>query len=278
MYVPTAYIINALNLLQETDARYKASKNKRLMVEMTLIKLCYLGNAIKLAGDEDDGITDVKKKSVKPVAQYVKPEPVSVPKAEIAPKEIATPKTIVDKTEPKPENKTEVIEKTGKPDVANVLGGLSQFRKSIKAETKQEKQEEETEEFSADTYPSINSSAFIDAVKKLDSFLTEQKKYLLKPLMLQFPPRLNDSKKIEIAVSSEVNYTKLIEEKDFIAEYFRKTLGVEKVWLEVKLNKEQKIQEAVATKPYSATDRFKYLVAKNSKLQELRDKLKLDIE
>jgi len=37
-----AFLLNALNLLNEADERYKSSRNPRLLIELTLIKLCHL--------------------------------------------------------------------------------------------------------------------------------------------------------------------------------------------------------------------------------------------
>jgi len=48
---PAAYLISALNVLNETEINYKAARNKRLHVELALIKLCYLQQAIELASD-----------------------------------------------------------------------------------------------------------------------------------------------------------------------------------------------------------------------------------
>jgi DNA polymerase-3 subunit gamma/tau len=62
-----AFIISALNILNETTVNYKAARNKRLHVELSLIKLTYLQQAIELTSGEGSG----KKKlidSVKPVA------------------------------------------------------------------------------------------------------------------------------------------------------------------------------------------------------------------
>lgn len=62
-----AYIISALNVLNETAIHYKAARNKRLHIELALIKLTYLQQALELTGAEGAG----KKKlidSVKPVA------------------------------------------------------------------------------------------------------------------------------------------------------------------------------------------------------------------
>ncbi len=59
-----AWLISALNILSEAEINYKQSRNKKLHVELTLIKLCYLQQAIELV-NTDNEIT--KKKQVESV-------------------------------------------------------------------------------------------------------------------------------------------------------------------------------------------------------------------
>ncbi|MCG2616469.1 DNA polymerase III subunit gamma/tau [Terrimonas sp. NA20] len=73
-YVDTAkkvsapILISTLNILNEAEINFKAARNKRLHVELVLIKLCYLQQAINLSADS----TGLSKKklieSAKPVA------------------------------------------------------------------------------------------------------------------------------------------------------------------------------------------------------------------
>ncbi|HEY4156341.1 MAG TPA: DNA polymerase III subunit gamma/tau [Puia sp.] len=65
--ISAGYLISALNVLNDSELRYKAARNKRLHVELALIKLSYLGQALHLL---DDGTADKKKAgdAVKPVA------------------------------------------------------------------------------------------------------------------------------------------------------------------------------------------------------------------
>jgi DNA polymerase III subunit gamma/tau len=66
--IPVAWIISALNVLNDTSINYKAARNKRLHVELALIKLTYLHQALELSAS---GEAVVKKKIVetaKPVA------------------------------------------------------------------------------------------------------------------------------------------------------------------------------------------------------------------
>ena len=56
-YISTAkniapgFLISALNVINEAEINYKAARNKRLHVELVLIKLCYLQQAIELTSD-----------------------------------------------------------------------------------------------------------------------------------------------------------------------------------------------------------------------------------
>ncbi|MCP9752169.1 DNA polymerase III subunit gamma/tau [Ferruginibacter sp. HRS2-29] len=64
----TAWMLSALNLLTDSNIGYKQARNKKLFVEMTLIKLSYLQQALEISAG-DGGIS--KKKltdSAKPVA------------------------------------------------------------------------------------------------------------------------------------------------------------------------------------------------------------------
>jgi DNA polymerase-3 subunit gamma/tau len=47
--INTAYLISALNILNEAEINYKMARNKRLHVELALIKLSFLQQAIDLA-------------------------------------------------------------------------------------------------------------------------------------------------------------------------------------------------------------------------------------
>lgn len=57
--VETAYLISTLNILNEAEINYKMARNKRLHVELTLIKLNFLQQAIQLTTEDT---TLVKKK------------------------------------------------------------------------------------------------------------------------------------------------------------------------------------------------------------------------
>ena len=82
--VSGAVLISALNILNETEINYKAARNKRLHVELALIKLCYLQQAIELVAE---GTTISKKKLVdgaKPVAfRHISPLEIKSEKSKV---------------------------------------------------------------------------------------------------------------------------------------------------------------------------------------------------
>ena len=73
-----SYLVSALNILNEAEINYKMARNKRLHVELTLIKLNFLQEAIELASENG---SIVKKKRIDgPVAIRTK----SIPSTQIA--------------------------------------------------------------------------------------------------------------------------------------------------------------------------------------------------
>ncbi|MCK7557649.1 DNA polymerase III subunit gamma/tau [Chitinophaga sedimenti] len=53
--VSPQYLVTALHLLNETEINYRMARNKRLHVEMALIKLCYLQQAVNLVSNDQNG-------------------------------------------------------------------------------------------------------------------------------------------------------------------------------------------------------------------------------
>jgi DNA polymerase-3 subunit gamma/tau len=50
--ISPAFIVSALNILNEAEINYKQARNKRLHVELTIIKLSYLQQALELVNNE----------------------------------------------------------------------------------------------------------------------------------------------------------------------------------------------------------------------------------
>ncbi|MEO6636764.1 MAG: DNA polymerase III subunit gamma/tau, partial [Ginsengibacter sp.] len=66
--VDGALLLAALNVLNEAEINYRQARNKRLHVELAVIKLCYLSQAMELVYDGREVSSKKQLESVKPVA------------------------------------------------------------------------------------------------------------------------------------------------------------------------------------------------------------------
>ncbi len=124
-----SYLISALNLLSESELNYKAARNKRLHVELALIKLAYLNQALHLSQD----FTDKKKgtEQVKPVAyRIIQPIEIKERKQTIS-EQVKNSK--IPQSEVRPESGPKlIIEKPKQPVPSNTsLGALSKIRQEV---------------------------------------------------------------------------------------------------------------------------------------------------
>ncbi|MEO6134241.1 MAG: DNA polymerase III subunit gamma/tau [Ginsengibacter sp.] len=62
-----AWLISALNILNDSEIHFRQAKNKRLHVELTFIKLCYLAQALMLVNDDGKSEKKNQLESIKPV-------------------------------------------------------------------------------------------------------------------------------------------------------------------------------------------------------------------
>ena len=110
------YLVSALNILGEAEISYRTARNKRLHVELTLIKLCYLAQALQLAstgaGLDKKKVVEAAKpvafKAIQPVLSKPAPAeekaPLSLPpQPTVAAKPVSEAKLII---ETQPEKKT----------------------------------------------------------------------------------------------------------------------------------------------------------------------------
>lgn len=76
--ISASFLLSGLNILNSTDVNYRASKNKRLHVELALMKLCYVHSAVSTlsSGSMEKKTPDLNEKrpnaAIKPIATAVK--------------------------------------------------------------------------------------------------------------------------------------------------------------------------------------------------------------
>ncbi len=107
------FLINALDICTTVDLNYKSSSNKRLLVELNLMKLCKLNHPLPTLTAPTESAPAVKKAAPK---VEVKEEKTAPKPQEPQAKVVAEPKVTEPKTEPTPEPKAveakPIVEKT----------------------------------------------------------------------------------------------------------------------------------------------------------------------
>jgi DNA polymerase III subunit gamma/tau len=152
-----AFLISALNILNEAEMGYKAARNKRLHVELAIIKLCYLQQALELSTDSNglskkklvDAAKPVAFRNIQPIelrsSMYdIRQSDNRTPKQE-AKLIIETPNLPAGKTGKKPELVLSVVEEAEetpnrKPQTPNPkLTALNKIRSQYKSASNSDK-------------------------------------------------------------------------------------------------------------------------------------------
>jgi DNA polymerase-3 subunit gamma/tau len=103
--ISAGYLVSALNILNETEINFKAARNKRLHVELALIRLTYLMQALELSTGTE-GLNKKKQvENARPVA-FRNIQPMQAVTKQVKP---AEPKLIIETAEPKQVSKKRIV-------------------------------------------------------------------------------------------------------------------------------------------------------------------------
>ncbi|MBS1638902.1 MAG: DNA polymerase III subunit gamma/tau [Bacteroidetes bacterium] len=95
--ISLSYIISALNILNEAEINFKMARNKRLHVELTLIKLNFLQQAIDLSLNEQGSVVKKKQLDAQSVIKFKSIQPIEIKKVTEARLLIEKPKEEIKK-------------------------------------------------------------------------------------------------------------------------------------------------------------------------------------
>jgi DNA polymerase III subunit gamma/tau len=249
--VPASFLLTALNLAGQCDLNYKSSKNQRLHVELTLMKMAYINSAVQMAriAREQPSGGEEKKKS-KDVLNG-QPE-ASASKPIVTPAQLQQlPKTV---KIPKPE----------------------QIRKQASRQS-----EEPAEEHTTVAEPT--SAESITPVRPVDlsrlrqewSKFAEQKKLAGQDsaymVLNQEVNVLDDGVTVPLVMTNSLQMDKLNEIRAELIQYLRRELHNTHINVKADLVKEERQR-----KLYTASEKLNYLIEKNPQVGLLKEKLGLD--
>lgn len=253
----STWLLNALNLLNQTDFNYKLSKNHRLHVELALMKLCNLQRAIQISTHQP--MVDEKKKI--DVSASVQTEITAKPLV------VAEPKV----TEPKPLVQPTLNEVgTGKSTLDKLREQVARQKESEQQSNQQQteniEEKGENKAFTQEEFLAIWDGYIIrlesTGKSRIASFLKES------------PVRFLDPEKVDVELKSSLESEIMEDERMDLIPYLRKELQNFNFDLQFSINKDRIQHLSKISKP----DQLKRMVDKNPILGDFVQGLGLEID
>lgn len=277
-------LLRGLNIVSKCDIQYKASKNQRLQVELSLMQLCSMN---LVSGQEKKN--DIIKQEIKPVTVPSAPIPTPVPAVQTPAKpvtqelpKIAEKQVIVESPvkpmleEPPvkaqsttPEQVSSSPKKiiiTSSPSISQFLGTSVSTDKNKSTDLNEPRQEyqQPTAIFTAEMLE--------DAWSRYAKTIQIKMPFLYATLTTR-KHVLKENYCIELTVENETASERINEEKSELLEFLRKELNNFKIALNAVVSKDEK-----ELKPYTPQDKFKRMAEKNPALNKLRQQFDLEVD
>lgn len=274
-----AYIISALNILNEAELNFKLAKNKRLHVELTLIKLCYLKQAIELTASTD-GVTKKKIAEEAKVVAFKNIAPVATqaaPASKPAKPKNSTPTLTIQsevlnvaaKVEPEyhqqPQGNTPAPAPT-KTRVSKKLSSLDAIRQKVSTENG----------IAPVADKPLNEVDLKNAWKEF----IEQLKQAKNPAWQSFELaelQVKDDNSFEAVVTNNINQKFLELERNKACAFLQNQLGNRQLQFIIVLI-EGTTETIIEDLPLSTKEQYQKIVEQFPLVKELRERLRLDLD
>jgi DNA polymerase-3 subunit gamma/tau len=297
--VSPAYLISALNILNEAEINYKMARNKRLHVEMTMIKLTFLQQAIELSFDNETS-TLIKKKRVNgPVA--VKFEPLqslqikpsaAAPTAEAklyiqpqqkAPAMVAEPKPTVPTFQPHEKAALATVAEVAEPLVL-MAGKPAAIKPKAPAGTKKtlldslrdqhlvNKQAENVKEAVPVTEENLKEhwSCFTDKLKK-------QAKHSVVTVFNNAKLEVVNEQHFSVTVSASLEQKFIEQEKLHLLEYLKDCFQNRNIGFTIHINEQPK-EIVISEQTLTSREKYQRIIEQYPLIKELKERLKLELD
>jgi DNA polymerase III subunit gamma/tau len=267
-----SWLISALNILNEAEINYKQARNRKLHVELTLIRLCFLQQAITLVSDEKGVHAKKSTEQNRPVA-FRAIVPIGIPakkeKAGQKPIAISEAKLIIDTPEPKNVLKEDPQPKpNGKePQPPIRIKKLDALKQDLKKENDKGKaagKELNIEELY------VCWGLFIEKLRS-------QNKPSAVSTFKEAELKVVDSNSIEISTDSTFKQKFIENERAPLIEHFQQYFSNK--FLSYKLTVlENKTPKAKVDAPLSTKEQYLKMIEEYPLVKELKDRLGLELD
>jgi len=254
-----SYLLTALNIANDCDVNYRMARNKRLHVEMSIIKMAFINRAIEIANNPPANISQEKKT----LDTNVNPPPAN--NQAVSPKKSPNTDSYQEKNTP-----AQVQEAAPKPQKPTFGGGS--LLDKLKAEIKED--EQKTAEI-----PDLLTQENLEAAWA--TFTEKVESPLIKGQFKTSKIKL-EGETIRVGTSGKVAKESIPLEPGLMV-FLREKLANKTLKLECYIDEElKKAIEAEAPKaptaPLTSMDKYKVLAEKNANLDELRKRFDLTFD
>jgi DNA polymerase-3 subunit gamma/tau len=271
--ISTATLVSLLNILNEAELNYKAARNKRLYVELVLIKLCYLEQALGVATG-DAGLS--KKKITEPPIGF-KASPIRPYTPSISTKNITANPGKTANTQVPPQAAKLMIETPVEKQISLTkeiksastspkLSALSKIREQFKqtsgTQWVEEKQLEET------------------SLQEAWKLYTQQLEEARNPAAQPFDSaslRFIDASTFEVVTANNIEQRFIEQERNKLYAFLQERLSNKSLQFSVVVD-EQKGAALSTEGILSSKERYQEMVKRYPLIQELKERLKLDLD
>lgn len=269
-------LISALNILNEAEINYKAARNKRLHVELALIKLCYLQQALELAADgaaiskkkRVDTVTPMAFRQLVPLAAIEEKQPVTSTRHQSEAKLIIEERPvqkIKEAVQPSYEKPLEQLTKKSAGD--NKLSALDKIRKQYKSNG------------NSGQSP-INDPLKPEELKQVWDEYVQKLKEARNPAAQPFELailEIKDENSFEVITANNIEQKFIEQERNSLFAYLQQQLRNKLLQFTVIVRGNLEQQPKIEI-PLSSREQFQKLTEQYPLVKELKDRLKLELD
>jgi DNA polymerase III subunit gamma/tau len=290
--VQAGYLVSALNILNESEIQYKSARNKRLHVELALIKLCYLQQALQVTASGGslektklaDSARSVAFKAIAPIAvkqvkaqdiktqakpakKTVTDEPkliIETPKERPAPVAVQEPKATY--TQPPPPTPAPAAAAASTNGTGKKIGSLASIRQQASA--------------NAPNTVKVDVPLEEEALQKAWAAFIDHLKQTKNPAWQSFEvAQLNviDGNSFEAVVNNNINQKFLELERNKASDFLKKHLHNRMLQLIVTLI-EVPVEIVEEERPLSSKEQYHLIVEEFPLVKELRERLRMELD
>jgi DNA polymerase-3 subunit gamma/tau len=258
-----SFLIPALSLCNECDMQYKQSNNKRLLVELSLMRISSILHQM------------AEKKSHKSFVVSLNDQKKQVSVEKVTEIDEKIEKATESHKKPEIESNSEIADLTPKSIPRISLSSKKKSKTiSITAAFKQMDEKKDVEEkidISKLRNADFSATRMLETWKEVIAFVKQMGKSNLGITLGVFLPELKDNHVIELPLSNHSQVEILLEEKYMILEFLRNKLENDYIEITTKV-----IKGGESNIPYTNKDKFAKMIEHNPHLETLRMKLGLD--